>query len=116
MTGDVGERGPAINLILLKWCHNIWTKKIFQHREKNWAVFGGARPSHTFEGFQKASYHLNEKLFQHREMSWIVFEKTRPGVQLNVFESLHNITTKKLFNAAKRAEPWQKMLGNAAQS
>ena len=90
-------------------------EKVLQHRERNWAVYGGARPSHEFQCLWIASYHPEEKSFQHRKMSRIVFGGARPSVHLNVVECLHNNKTKWFFNAAKWAGPWQGMLGSAAQ-
>ena len=90
-------------------------KQNLQHREQNWAVFGGPRSSHKFECFWKASYHPNEKVLQHREMTWAVIGGARPAVRLNVVECLHNIKTKRFFNAGNWAGPWQGMLGSAAQ-
>ena len=66
-------------------------RKVFQNRERNWAVVGGARPKHTLDCFRKVSYHPDDKLSQHREMSWSVFGGARPAVHLNVIETLHNI-------------------------
>ena len=87
---------------------------VLQHRERNWTVFGGTQPNHTFECFWNASYLPEKKSCQHREMSWAVFGGARPSVDSNVVESLHNIRTKWVFNAAKRAGRWQGMLGSAA--
>ena len=53
VTGDVGERGPAINLKLLKLLHNIWTKKVFQHREKTGPCLGEHGPAITLNVFKK---------------------------------------------------------------
>ena len=99
----------------LKWLHNIPTKKNLQNRGRNWAVFGGARPSLKFECFWKTSRHPDEKLTKHRELSWTVFGGARPAVHLNVVESLLNIKTIPMVTAVKWAGPWQGMLGNAAQ-
>ena len=115
VTKDVGERGPAINLNVFKWLHNIQSKKFCNTVISNGAVFKKARASQIFECFWKASCHPDEKLTQHRDMNWTVFGGTRPAVHLNVVESLHNIKKKTLFNAVKWAGPWQKMLGSAAQ-
>ena len=90
-------------------------KQNFQHRKQNWAVFGGAQPSHRFECFWKVSYHPDEKVLQHREMPWTVFGGAQTSVHLNVVDCLHNIKTKRFFNAAKRAKPGRGMLGSAAQ-
>ena len=72
---------------------------ILQHRERNWAVFGGARPGLKLKCFWKASSHPHEKLTQHRDLSWTVFGGARPAVHLNVVESLHNIKTKRYLTA-----------------
>ena len=90
-------------------------EKVFQHRERNWAAIGEARPSLKFECFWKASRPPDEKLTQHRDMSWTVFGGARPAVHLNVVESLHNLKTMPMFDAVKWARPWQGMLGSAAQ-
>ena len=70
-----------------------------QHRERNWAVIEGTRPSLKLDCFWKASSHPDEKLTQHRDLSWTVFEGARPAVHLNVVESLHNIKTKRCLTA-----------------
>ena len=113
--GMLGSAAQPSTWKFLKWLHNILIKKVLQHRRRNWAVFGGARPSLKFECFWKASRHPDEKLTQHRDLSWTVFGGARPAVHLNVVESLHNIKKKTLFNAVKWARPWQGMLGSAAQ-
>ena len=48
-------------------------------------------------------------------MGWTVFGGARPAAHLNVVECLLNIKTKWVFNAAKWALPWPKMLKSAAQ-
>ena len=47
---------------------------------KNLAVFGGARLSHKFDCFWKASYLSKEKVFQKRKMPWTVFGGARTSV------------------------------------
>ena len=48
-------------------------------------------------------------------MPWAVSGGARTSVHLNVVECLHNIKTKRFFNAGKWAGLWQEMLGSAAQ-
>ena len=115
VTGDVGKRGPAINLNVFEMAAQHSDENVLQHCEGIWTVFGGARPIQKFECFWKASCHPDEKLTQHRELSWTVFGGARPAVHLNVVESLHNIKTIPMFTAVKWAGPWQGMLGSAAQ-
>ena len=103
VTGDVGERGPAINLNGFKWLQIIQTKRIFNTVEKHWAVLNYERPSRKFDGIWKASYGPDEQMLQHREMSWPVFGGARPTVQSNVFDNLYNIKRKDF------STPWKEL-------
>ena len=95
LEGMLGSAAQPSTWMFSKWLQNIPTKMVLQHRGKNWAVFGGARPSLKFECFWKASRHPDEKLTQHRELSWTVFGGARPTVHLSVVENLHNIKKKR---------------------
>ena len=112
---DVGECGPAINFNVFKWLHNIQMKKFFNTVKRTEPRLGEHGPTTNSNLFKKASYHPDDKLLQHREMNGTMFKVPRAAVHLNVLESLHNINTKRFFNAAKWAGPWQEMWGSAAQ-
>ena len=112
VTGDDGERGQAIDLII--WLHNIQTKKNSTAWKELGRVWGSTAQPYV-RMFLESFMPSRRKLFQHLETSCTVLGGARPAVRLNLVQKLHNIKTKRFFNAANWAGPCQRMLGSAAQ-
>ena len=53
VTGDVGERGPAINLNVFKWLHNIQTKQLFNFVKGTGLCLGENGPAVNLNVFEK---------------------------------------------------------------
>ena len=53
VTGDVGERGRAINLNVFTWLHNFHTKRFFNTVKKTRACLGEHNPAITSNVFEK---------------------------------------------------------------
>ena len=115
VTGDVGERGPAINLNVFKWLHNIQSKKFCNTVNRIGPCLGKHDPAKISNVF--------EKLHAIQTKSWLnAVIWTGPCLgkhdQPFIWTLLKICTTskqKQIFDAAKRAGPWQGMLGSAAQ-
>ena len=81
--GMLGSAAQPSTWKILKWLHNILTKKVLQHRERNWAVFGGARPNLNFECFWKASRHPEKKV---DSTPWIELDRVWGSTTSRSFE------------------------------
>ena len=104
----LGEHGPAISSNVFEKLHTIQKKKIRQHREMSWTVFGGAPPSVHLNLVEDFAQHQNKMNLQRRVMSWAVTGDLgeRPlAINLNLFTWLHNIQTKTFFNTVKGTGP-----------
>ena len=115
VTGDVGERGPVLNMKVFTWLQNIHTSRIFNTVKGTGLCLGKHNPATSSNVFETL-FTIQTKIF-FNTVDWAgpCLGATRPSGILNVFEKLHCIKTKSFFNAANWAGPWQGMLGSAAQ-
>ena len=64
VTKDVGERGPAMNLIVFKWLHNIQTKRFFNTVNNFGLCLGKHGPAISSNSFEKL-HTIQTKRFFH---------------------------------------------------
>ena len=104
VTGDVGERGPAINLNVFTWLHNIQTNRFFNTVIRKVLCLG--EHDHPFIWtFLKLciTSKRNESSTPRNELSRDKDIGERgPAINLNVSKRLQNIQTKQFFNTVKR--------------
>ena len=119
VTGDVGERGPAINLSVFTWLHNIQRKKFINTVYKTGPCLGEHNPAISSIVFEKLHFIQTKKFLNTVKCPGpCLGEHERPFIWtlLNVC-----ITSKRNDSSAPRIklgrdrknEPWQKKLGSA---
>ena len=103
VTGDVGECGPAMNLSVFSWLHNIETKRFFNTVKGTGPCLVEHGPAINLTVFTWLQNTHTKKFFNTVNRTGPCLKEHNPAVRSNVLERLQAIQTKKFFNIVKWA-------------
>ena len=105
VTGDVGERGPAIDLNVFEWLHNIQTKRFFNSVKRTGPCLREHGPAINLNVFEWLHNNQTKKFFNTVKGTGPCLGELGPALNSNVFETFHTIQTRNFFNLVNWAGP-----------